>query len=93
MGTRVEFYCALKLMKYFQIIDAMEKKHYQQNFNIIREGEDGTHMYVLESGTVSVTKGQGSEKQLVCDLNPGVLFGELAILYNCRRTATITTKR
>ena len=28
----------------------------------------------------------------MCDLNAGTLFGELAILYNCRRTATITSK-
>ena len=34
----------------------------------------------------------GDKRQNVCDLGPGTLFGELAILYNCRRTATITTK-
>ena len=32
------------------------------------------------------------DRQHVCDLNAGTLFGELAILYNCRRTATITSK-
>merc|ERR1712134_222010 len=32
------------------------------------------------------------QRQHVCDLGPGTLFGELAILYNCRRTATITSK-
>ena len=49
-------------------------------------------MYVLDQGSVTVTKGNGQDKQFVCDLGSGQLFGELAILYNCRRTATITTK-
>merc|ERR1719399_716084 len=75
-----------------KIIDAMEKKHYQANVEIIREGTDGNHMYVLEQGNVTVTKGAGKDKTFVCDLGPGQLFGELAILYNCRRTATVTTK-
>jgi len=75
-----------------KIIDAMEKKHYQGNVEIIREGTDGNQMYVLEQGNVTVTKGAGKDKTFVCDLGPGQLFGELAILYNCRRTATVMTK-
>jgi len=39
----------------------MEKKHYQANVEIIREGTDGNHMYVLEKGAVTVTKGSGKE--------------------------------
>lgn len=77
--------------QFSQIIDAMEKKTYQSNIEIIREGMDGTHMYILEKGEVSVTKGHGPDKQTVCNLVSGCLFGELAILYNCRRTATITS--
>lgn len=63
----------------------MEKKTYKKE-NIIKEGDDGTHMFVLEKGTVSISKG----KSHVCELSPGMLFGELAILYNCRRTASVT---
>ena len=39
-----------------KIIDAMEKKQYKAKVEIIREGEDGTQMFVLEKGTVTVTK-------------------------------------
>ena len=91
----------------------MEKKNVVKDIEIIREGMDGTHMYILEKGQVQVSKGHGVEKEFVCDLGEGnlsyfrftsgkltdnlpvilgSLFGELAILYNCRRTATITTK-
>merc|ERR1712123_277170 len=71
-----------------KIVDAMEKQVFKKDTNIIKEGDDGTNMFVLEKGTVSITKG----KSHVCDLAPGVLFGELAILYNCRRTASIKCK-
>ena len=53
-------------------------------------GDNGDNMYVLDEGTVSVTKGQNRE--FITDLSSGMLFGELAILHNCRRTATIISK-
>uniref|UniRef100_A0A9J7X532 cGMP-dependent protein kinase n=1 Tax=Cyprinus carpio carpio TaxID=630221 RepID=A0A9J7X532_CYPCA len=37
-------------------------------------------------GSVEVTKGE----QKLCTIEPGKVFGELAILYNCTRTATVT---
>ena len=85
----------------------MEKQEHKRDADIIKEGDDGTHMFVLEKGAVSITKGHGKEKSFVCDLTPGLmtlnvyeiinniqgmLFGELAILYNCRRTASIKCK-
>ena len=48
----------------------MEKKNVVSNIEIIREGMDGTHMYILEKGTVQVSK----EKEFVCDLGEGNLF-------------------
>jgi len=87
------FMRGLSRVQFDKIIDAMEKKHYQAKVEIIRQGQDGTHMYILEKGEVNVSKGvAASNRQHVCDLGVGSLFGELAILYNCRRTATITSK-
>lgn len=73
-----------------KIIDAMQKKSYPANVELIKEGDNGDNMYVLDEGTVSVTKGQNRE--FITDLSSGMLFGELAILHNCRRTATIISK-
>lgn len=44
-------------------------------------------LYIVE-GEVEVSKG-GSARPT---MGPGRLFGELAILYNCTRTATIKAK-
>jgi len=87
------FMRGLSRVQFDKIIDAMEKKTYKAKVELIRQGQDGKQMYVLEKGQVAVSKGIGEkERQHVCDLGPGTLFGELAILYNCRRTATITSK-
>ncbi|KAJ4949665.1 hypothetical protein JOQ06_021174, partial [Pogonophryne albipinna] len=37
------------------------------------------------NGKVEVTK----ESMKLCTMGPGKVFGELAILYNCTRTATV----
>ena len=44
-------------------------------------------MYVAE-GKVEVTK----EGQKLCNMGAGKVFGELAILYNCTRTASVKGK-
>ena len=51
----------------------MEKKNVVKDIEIIREGMDGTHMYILEKGQVQVSKGHGVEKEFVCDLGEGKL--------------------
>ena len=37
-------------------------------------------------------KGLDTDQNIICELRSGQLFGELALLYNCKRTATVTTK-
>lgn len=58
---------------------------------IFREGDPGRHVYVIKSGTVEVlTRRAGSETPTVIKrLGPGEHFGEMALLRNAPRTATI----
>ncbi|MEQ2247911.1 cGMP-dependent protein kinase 1 [Ilyodon furcidens] len=44
-------------------------------------------MFFAADGKVEVTK----EGMKLCTMGPGKVFGELAILYNCTRTATVRT--
>lgn len=72
------------------LFNAMFEKQVQVDDVIIRQGDDGDNFYVIEKGeydifvTDSVT---GGEKK-VATLTEG-FFGELALLYNCPRNATI----
>jgi len=53
---------------------------------VIREGDSGDRFYVIESGTVEVTK----EGRHVATLGPGDFVGEIALLRNVQRVATVT---
>lgn len=44
--------------------------------------------FIFADGKVEVTK----ESVKLCTMGPGKVFGELAILYNCTRTATVKSK-
>ncbi|XP_066851359.1 cGMP-dependent protein kinase 1-like isoform X3 [Anser cygnoides] len=52
---------------------------------VLAEGDEGTAMYIVAEGQLSVTQ-RGRQLRT---LGPGDVFGELAILYHCKRTATV----
>ncbi|KAJ8797613.1 hypothetical protein J1605_017226 [Eschrichtius robustus] len=77
----------LELSQIQEIVDCMYPVEYGKDSCIIKEGDVGSLVYVMEDGKVEVTK----EGVKLCTMGPGKVFGELAILYNCTRTATVKT--
>ncbi|XP_068608711.1 cGMP-dependent protein kinase 1-like [Brachionichthys hirsutus] len=67
------------------IMDCMHPTSLARGCCVIQEGDEGSTVYVLEEGMVEVTK----EGKKLCAIGPGKVFGELAILYNCTRTASV----
>jgi cAMP-dependent protein kinase regulator len=74
------------------VIDAIEEVKINKDEKVITEGDQGDCMYVLESGSLICTKvfPGAVEPTTLKTYNPGEGFGELALLYNCPRAATIT---
>jgi len=70
------------------IITKLQFEVYLEGDIIIREGELGTEMYFLKSGTVSVS----CDGETTDDLTDGSYFGEICLLTNARRTATVEAK-
>ena len=61
-----------------------EKRIYRAGQEIVRKDEEGLSLYVILSGSATVTAG-GREHTL----GPGEFFGEMALLGGTRRTATV----
>jgi CRP/FNR family cyclic AMP-dependent transcriptional regulator len=55
---------------------------------IIEEGSSGDWVYVVQSGTVEISKTIKGKKFIVTMLGPGEIFGELGFLGGLARTAT-----
>jgi NADH dehydrogenase len=62
---------------------------YEAGQTIIHEGDVGRAMYILQSGTVEVVSGRGESAERVATLGPGEHFGEIAVLKDTKRTATV----
>ncbi|XP_039527569.1 cGMP-dependent protein kinase 2 isoform X3 [Pimephales promelas] len=68
-----------------EMVDCMYEKIYPAEQLVIQEGEPGNYLYVLAEGLLEVIQ----NGKLLGQMRPGTAFGELAILYNCKRTATV----
>ena len=74
------------------VLDAIEEVRVNDGDVVIREGDQGDCMYVLNTGSLKCTKvfpGKIEPTHLK-DYVPGEGFGELALLYNAPRAASIT---
>jgi CRP-like cAMP-binding protein len=64
----------------------LEARHAHPDERICGEGSPGYSFFVIESGTARVTSDGGAARTL----GPGDFFGEIALVENGRRTATVT---
>lgn len=75
------------------IVDAMQEKAVDEGAKVITQGDDGDCLYVVEEGQMDCYKKQedGTEKK-VKECTVGDAFGELALLYNCPRAASVVAQ-
>ncbi|KAI9493234.1 camp-dependent protein kinase regulatory subunit [Zychaea mexicana] len=78
--------------QYQDVVHAMAEKRVQQDEKVIEQGAVGDYFYVVESGTfdcyIAKDNQQGAPVK-VTSYEAGGSFGELALMYNAPRAATI----
>ncbi len=57
---------------------------------IFRENDEGQQMFIIQDGTVRITKTIDGQEHILAELTKGDFFGEMAIVTRVRRTATAT---
>ncbi|NXL83185.1 KGP2 kinase, partial [Alectura lathami] len=68
-----------------EMVECMYERAFQQGSYVVRQGEPGNHIFVLKEGRLEVLQ----QNRLLSSLPVWTAFGELAILYNCTRTASV----
>ncbi|TVQ96798.1 MAG: Crp/Fnr family transcriptional regulator [Spirochaetaceae bacterium] len=58
---------------------------------IFSEGEEGEKMYIIQSGTIRISRTIDGKEHVLAELTKGDFFGEMAIVSRIRRTASATT--
>lgn len=71
------------------VIGAMQEKVLEEGARLIEQGDDGDCLYVVEEGQMNCFKKIDGEEKLVKECKAGDAFGELALLYNCPRAASV----
>ena len=72
------------------MFEGLERVTYKPGQHIFKEGDAGNCAYLIEDGHVEVTTNRGNKSYKVGVLAAGDLFGEMALIDNRPRTATIT---
>jgi CRP-like cAMP-binding protein len=70
------------------LLRAMQKEVFEDGFLLINEGEPGSKLYIVDTGELEVTI--NGEK--IRDMGKGSMLGELALLYDAPRSATVRCK-
>jgi diguanylate cyclase (GGDEF)-like protein len=75
------------------LLDTMNFVEFQKGHIIFKEGDRGDTLYIVKSGTVSISLrlSNGQERELV-EFSAGDFFGEMSIFENAPRSASCTTK-
>jgi len=69
-----------------QVAQQLKRVHVEAGETVIREGDEGDRFYVVETGRLTASfQGRSLSQQ-----GPGDPFGEIALLRNVPRTATVT---
>lgn len=71
-------------------ISSIADQPYKEGDIIFRQGDLGEHLYVIKTGHVEVVREDGEDnEQILSRLGPGEYFGEMGILTDAPRNATV----
>ena len=88
MLANVPLFASLEQRDLDRIADSFKERNYAAGDTIAAEGQGGAGFFVIGAGTAKVTIG-GEERGT---LGPGDHFGEIALLDEGARTATVTAE-
>lgn len=74
-----------------QLVPSLRLEHYDADVEVVEQGAFGGDFYIIQSGSVVVVVPQAEGERVVAQLQKNDYFGEIALLGQERRTATVRT--
>ncbi len=87
---RMPLFAELDAQQVQLIAARMRQKTFEPGVALMKQGGIGRTFYVIESGRVQVSVSQDGEEKVVAERGPGEYVGEIALLLEVARTATVT---
>ncbi|MFI5168131.1 MAG: cyclic nucleotide-binding domain-containing protein [Thermoanaerobaculales bacterium] len=88
-----QFFTAFPAGALEQLLATTSLRIFREGATIMREGEPGSSLFLIDEGTVEVqTTDQAGQLLVLAKLGPGDFFGEVAVLSGKPRTATIIAR-
>ncbi len=89
----VDFLSSLKVEEMDKLIGCLKKMSCTQNYVVIREGDKGDTFYMIFKGKVSIwATNKTGKKVYINTMTEGNFFGEIALLEEIPRTATVVAE-
>jgi CRP/FNR family cyclic AMP-dependent transcriptional regulator len=75
------------------VSDILQRRTYKPGDTIFKEGEEGSHAYVIQEGEVEIVKTIDGEKKVLGVIGKGGMFGEMALIDSKPRMAMARASR
>lgn len=87
---QISLFASLSQEACARLVQKLKAMDFQKGDVIVQEGDRGDSLFILESGLVKVVLGHGTDKpQVLARLRAGDYFGEMSLLTNEPRSATV----
>lgn len=84
--SKMPLFARLSEREMLRVMQVADVRVFQKDTTILKEGETGDELFIVLSGEAKVTRGGSS----LSELKPGDHFGEMALIRNVPRSATVT---
>lgn len=90
---RLPLFAALSPEPLSKLLSAMKVRRFAPGAPIVAQGEDGKHAYVVVRGELTVVRKDGVSGTTLAVLGPGAIFGEMALVSEAPRAASVRALR
>ena len=87
---KIDFFSGLDDKILNKISDACIARQFTKNETMVRQGEMGLGLYIIARGKVKVEREEGGVRKPLAELGPEQFFGDMSLLDNKPRSATVT---